>query len=698
MTPPAGPSRLDALLAALAELPPADRPAALRSFLEYTLELAEAGELEHYTFLSECALLAVDSVQDVRLEALELELEALHEPPAKQWGEVVLDVALTFAVQAAILVFWEAAAAGVILVAGQRSIMLAKRAAESEVLAARSAQQAVADRMTALRARLEEVDEQTFLLARGGYTTVPVPGGWMVKPGPVEQFEPFEPGRLGDVVLEYERVADQMLLTELATPRITDQVMKAVEKYEDVALNGASATAALKAGWGKKWRSTIGSEKGGVIVAVSQAVIDGAAAVADGSRSASQQPLLASEVTGRFLDWAGEERLRVVQTYANLRLVLRATSDADLVAGDDYVRYLAVLGTEVVQQEQEVRQRYRAARPAVVRGFEAVFWREYLQANGVLREDDPAQVALLGLADPGELLGDHLILERFQDDPATHEVIAAGAGEVRYQTRRYPGAGRIPDLLAANLFRRYAAPYYADDERAKTLDPFRYEPAKYAGAKIPAADEFWGYPDPAGLRLVDEMRFLVVRFFRDGIPDAPEDVVGTALAAATAAAGKQEQRVTPARDSWLGAQPAGTETDGRGPADATAGSRGAEMWFGALAAVTPPPAGSVLARDLAELKLTVALTDLNQDIQAYVLLDRGAFEAEDTVGRRSKEQVLLQIELERRAVKAEWLALQAQAGDERDRLVEKFQPSIDAVDSWQPGHGWIWYGPEQPRP
>jgi len=539
-------------------------------------------------------------------------------------------------------------------------------------------------------------------MARGGYTLVPTSSGTLIKPGWQGDFEPFTVDRVNGLVKMYEEVFDQQTLAHMATARTAERVARAVDTYTDVLVNGAARKSALQHDWGEAWRVTIGNEKGGVIVAVSQAFTDGALVAARAeSEASSGQPFLASEVAGRYLDWASEERLGVVQAYASQRMALRATSDADLVAGDAFLHHLAVLATEVVQHQQDIRQRYRAARPAITRGLEAVFWREYLGANGILHEGEVAPVALLGFAERGAIMAGHLIWERLQDDPASHNSTPAAPGEIRYLAQRYPGAALIPDLLAGNLFRRFAAPYYADPAHAKLLSPFLYEAANYDNVAIPPTDDFWGYPDPAGLRLIDELRFLVIRFFRDAARDAPENVMAAALAGASPAASEPTAQTAAAssaspQDIWLDAQATGKDATDRDPAAGTAASRGAEAWFSALAAITPPPAGSPLAFELAEIRLGLALTDLNQDILAYVLLDRDAFTAEDTASKRSKEEVLLQIGLEKQALKADWIDLRNQAGDERDRIDVTYGAAVEGLSSWEPGAAWEWYGPQAP--
>lgn len=703
MTPPAGPSTLDALLAAIGELPGADRAPALRARLEYGLDVAEADEAEFYTFLSECALLAVDSMQDVRLHHLEVQVDNLADPPPKPWGEVVTDVVLAFAMQAAILLLWEGAVAGVILVRSQMQIRAAQRAAEAAAFTGRTTHRAMTGKLAALKTELDELastQAKVRILTRGGYTAVPDGRGWLVKPAPGDAVGPFPADKL---VGSFQRLVDRTTLAQQATQRNAVEVARALATYDELLAGGAAGRALQRQGWGDGWRDTIGSEKGGVIVAVTQAALEGAIAAQGSADPASGEPFLVSEVAGRYLDWAGEERLAVAQTYANLRLTLRSTSDADLVAGDSFLRHLGELATEVVQHLQEVRQRYRAARPAVTLGFEAVFWREYLQANGVLQEDDPAPAVLLGFADPGGLVSGHLILERFQDDPAIHETSPAGTGETRYVARRYPGAARIPDLLAANLYRRFAAPYYAVDEHAKTLKPFTYVPGRYAAARVPPADGLHGYPDPAGLLLIDEMRFLVVRFFLEGVRDEPVDLVSAALAGATAAAGPPagpgpDGPPMSSRAAWLAAQPLGEETAGPDAAADAEATRRAEEWFALMAAITPPPAGSPVALELAELRLVDSLTDLNLDIQAYVFLTRGLVEAAETPDQRDAAGVLARIEDEQRAIAGEWLDLLAQAGTDQERLKARFQAAVDAVGRWRPGTGWVWYGPDQTRP
>jgi hypothetical protein len=718
-------TRLNAFLAALAELDESQKVALLRSYLEYGLEVVQANEEEYYRFLSECAMLAADNMQDIRIENIELRLNAMENPPAKAWGEVLTDVALNLALQVGILIGWEVVAGSIIAVMGQKVLASATRAASAEVSAARSQSSTIRETL----ARLQTEKENLLILGgRYSFDVKPTRGGWKIQPSPAGRFESFQVPSLNPRTIRerYDAVVAETAIAQSATTVNSVRVSKALKTYEAAIADGEVAKSQVEKKWGKIWRENVGNEKGGVLISTTKEVIETLDAVlagiaADstetppsnpGGQPLGSEPFLSSEITGRYLTWASEERLRVAESYASMRLMLRATSDSDLLEGDDFIKFVALLGTEMLQRWHELRQSPHYARAAIVKGFEAAFWREYLLANAVLVEPRRENYISKAALARGAIVGGYLI----QSD----------GSEVAYQTGAlkppstgilkpadtpppqpfehavdfYPGAARLPDLLAGTLFKRFAQPYFADGKNAQNLSPFPYDATKYTNVAIPPVDNFWGYPEPEALRRIDEMRYMVIKFFtfftdiKNVEPDpALPATVGIASFMNDVAGAEAAKN----RDAWLAGQAQGEEIGGQeSAAENQRATQSAEEQFKSLAQITEAATGGALALQLAQLQFADMLTDLNQDIQAYQLLKFGALEVDNTVDKRTHGELATEIGIEKGVLLDKYDELLTQAGDDKEAraaLVGLYQTAVDAIKQWEAGDDWVWYGP-----
>lgn len=699
---------LDALLAALSEMEDAERVRFLRAYLEYGLDLLEANELEHFRFLGECALLAVENMQDVRLENLELRVKGLEQPPTKAWGEVLTDVMLGLAVEVAALVLLEAAAAAVISMAGYRAMLVAKSAAEAELVVARSESTAIGKLLTETVAKQDEaqrvVGDLESMARRGGYRTSPAKkGGWLVQPydwGP-EFHVPQEALRGAAVnpepfIAEYQLQSLRVALGQTATVDSRNRVEQALKMLERAQLDGRSRDAAIEAAWGSAWKDFLGAERGGVLLSLTSSVITGASEARTGQDAPSgpDRPFLTSEVAARYLDWAGVERMAVAQRYANMRFLLRATSDEDIVAGDIYVRYLAYLQTEVTAKWEGVRQKAQAGRSNFVEAYEACFWREYLSANGMLAQDPVGEYSSREKGLPaGTIVGGHLLTGELEDNWAIHYKTNV-PGNTRYRSFHLPGAMRLDERLAGVLYQRFARPYFADTGHAATLKPFEYEAEAYENVAIPPEEGFWGQPDPEAVRRINEMRHMVIQFFI-GVEELSSkdqlDLGETGLDFLGAVAGDEADRSLTA---WLDSMAQGVDKSGHdaGLAEVLS-THSAEAAFVALAGTPQQPGDLTVQATFVQHDLAIKLTDLNLDVQTYQFLATGALEPTD-LGGRTKETLLEEIEREKDALTLAWDTLRGLVGEGQEELILPYQAAYEAIVGWQPGSAWVWYGPD----
>jgi hypothetical protein len=263
-----------------------------------------------------------------------------------------------------------------------------------------------------------------------------------------------------------------------------------------------------------------------------------------------------------------------------------------------------------------------------------------------------------------------------------------------HQAHLYFGMSRLPDLLAGTLFKRFVRPHLTNQTHAKELQPFEYQAARYDNVAIPPRDGLFGYPDPDAVRCIDEMRFMVVRFF-SAAPVLPPNGLGD-LGFMSSVTGADAQETLRA---WSAGQVKGRATGDQGAAEAALrATLAAEQRARTLIQFDAAPAGSRLERQIAELRFVDNLTDLNHDIQAYLLIKSAALEISATPEQRSEQDLVAEIELEKATLRADYeqlLELARANRSETQRLIGLYQAAVDAIGNWQVGADWVWYGPTQ---
>jgi hypothetical protein len=746
MTADVAPSaRFQAFLAALTELQESERAPLLRAYLEYALEVTQAHEEHYYRFLGECATLAADNMQDIRIEHLEQRVDAIENPSTRPWGEVVTDVALTFALQLGILLGWEVIAGGVIALAGGRAVVRATRVAQLEVTAARTESMEI----SAEYRRLFNMRSNLHHISNGGFVAKPTRGGWRISPST----KTWRWGDLGDVVVENEgfdipsalidpgntkytldkineeidNISLQLVLAEVPTRENAKRFENALKTYEEALADGAKASDKIKADWGQTWRDNVGNEKGGILLGTTEEIANALGELSktgggsQPSKTAVVEPFLSSEITGRYLDWVGQTQLDAIENYAGMRLMLRAMPDDALIEGDDFLKMVAMLGSEVLPRWQDLLARAAGARPAIVKGMEAAFWREYLNANGILAEPVSVNKVLPRPYAAGTVVDGYLIvsdgkehvyseaqldaMRKITESFSVPEPFEPPPKSYEHQAQLYPGASRIPQLLAATLFKRFAQPYYENPAKAQTLTPFKYQSGAYTGLKIPPEENVWGNPNPDALRKLGEIRFMVVRFFSEMAGNGVDPTLASMLQTLTfmsTVTGDQAERSV---DEWLSAQMQCDDESGQETADAdTIATRSVELHFRDLAKNAGIAPDTQQAISIEVLQFADALMDLNQDIQAYQLMKSGALELNATGDTRSLDDLKVEIDMEQGAVGAWYEELLKKLDDDKElssALIERYDAAVNAVQLWEPSMDWVWYGasessPEQP--
>jgi hypothetical protein len=408
-------------------------------------------------------------------------------------------------------------------------------------------------------------------------------------------------------------------------------------------------------------------------------------------------------------------------------MMLKATGDDDLHAGDEFLKFLLLMGTEQLSDWKQLRLYRNAARPIIARGMEAAIWYEYLSANGILLPPEKVSWRSAASHRANEVVGAYYILSdgkespRTLDDPAYFTMPRRDGSPpsttpppmYAHDALLYRHADRMPELLAAALYRRYAQPYYALAENAAKLMPFVYEEGVYADLKVPPEDDFWGYPDPQSLRRIAEMRFIVIRYFvdvigtRDGTSAGIRNLIpaGTdpAFVSALETLGFTSELADSSFSYWLSGQmECADDSDAQTHADADASTMvAAEQHFKRLSDTVGTASSATLALQIQEVMFGYDLTDLNQDIQAYQLMKSGALELGATGDERTPEDLEIEIRSEQEQILDRYRALLNAAGDDKsskDAIEQRYGRAVDAVQRWEPGSDWVWYGSSESLP
>jgi hypothetical protein len=678
--------RLNAFFAGINQLSAEARAPAVREYLERGLERLQAIEQQHYAFLAECALLAADNVQDVRLFDLERRVQALENPDS-DWGELLLGVALNVALQVAVLVALEAAAALAIALIGRSGAAKVMRDAAASydpvtllTETRTSYQQSISKRRWAESAD-HKLDRIAYDLAQG---TVE-PGGFKIDIAPAGK-SPLTVQNMADWTSAKAQVAAlrDALNAEVQIGRraMAQNNSRAQGAYAyTLSLADAAGDDAINA-WSKDWRDFIGGERGGLLLTPAYTLFDKVRADLAKVDIQAQRPRLpiSSEIAGRLLAWASQKQLEVADDYAAWRLHVRYSSDADLKQ-DTRCAALAQLVTEALPRLEVQRGLNQAARSVIVTGFEAAYWLEILRANGYLEVVPNTAVTHAGWHLPGDIVDGRVLTKKTAD-------LKGRDGSPRgtqWQADLYVGVGLMTEVQATYLFHRYAKAWYAVPANVTAAKlPFVYEEANYASlvAEQPKLWEGLLWSTEHTLRL-NQMKLMVVLYFiallKGDVSSVLDDVFGPGMAAEVHA--------------YLGELPQGAVPS---PTDSAAAELNAldasrEPLQSLYSAVGIAP---LTEFKLAALDFADQLALLEQDIQTYQLLQAGAAEQLGTGVYASADDLLQSFDSRRSDLDAAFIDLRTMSEEDPAAarwLHDTFDARLQALDDWQSPQGWQFY-------
>ncbi len=689
--------RLNALIAALNELDQDMQVPALRQYLEYGLDRMEGLEDAFYAFLADCAKFAAENLQDIRLLDIERRLGEIEHPEAPPFGQVLLSAALEFAVQSLTLSAAEGLANIVLSYMSNRALSVAMRSQYGDYIAAAKGVQKKMDTLKAtfknlkseesslhnFQEKLPEIYESMIL---GKIKSINLAGPQTIIPlnSPTDVVNVYSNinTRLNDIA------AQKILTGNLVRGKLEDaaKINDLVKEYEGK-LNGE----AMKRKTG--WDDFINGAKGSTyILNPINSILTKTYEWEQGRNQIDDNvilPYLGSTTTSKFLAWIRTERLVNAEQYSALRQAVRYTAETD-VKNNTLIQNLAWTIIRVLPELDRINTTATVVRPMIVLGFEAAYWREYLQSNGFLDARDSTYIESVASKNdseisPGDFVEGHIIgalLEKRQ-------YFGAPGTDYEYETVFYPGVLGLTELQAELLYNRFAKAFYTKDENKAKL-PFDYDETNYANVCAMPEWLYMGFIfNTTRKTRLDEMRLMVVLYFMQVSSDTEIDndikfVLGEAKAVG----------ITP----WMSQLSTGIFPD---LASAVEQKENLIDGANALQAVLS------LSQDYQAMGLEIKLSKLNKriyvlnsDITYYLMLSTNLVESAELPGEISLQDLASRIDQEKLDLSSDYDEILNETKSNKeisDEVLNFYADRISKLLLWDPNapddKTWKIYGP-----
>lgn len=489
----------------------------LRSAIDLALDRVATAEHAYYDFLAECALLAAQNMQDVRLHDVERRLQRLESPERPGLGEVVIETAIIFGVE---LIFtvgapWIATPVFVFLTSGL--------IARSGRVNAKRVSQLAATPQFANHGRLEtDLASARFDLGvakRSFYANVHLSDEALVVY--------YERVRKARAKVQGAQTAVELAGLELAK---ADKVIAAY--YSAVAgrtakLKSKALTEFLNGATGHTLKGRLGESSG---QQVADLLSDAFKHAGDSAGVLAESPFLSSTVLGTILSHLRDARVEAARGHSYTRLLLHQIDDAAF-ATDATAQDIARGAFDAITPLDDALAVVDAVRPVIVRGFEALLWYEWLSVTGALVVDTGKTFDSGFELEPGEL-HDGYLTNRLVRAPSIKPGEVGGLGMLAaltalasdanyvYEGDFYHGVRKLSEAQATYLYDTFAAPYFAIPENASLLPfPETYEADHYGEAlKLAPRSSAEVVSNFERERRLDQMRVMVVIFFNQFIP------------------------------------------------------------------------------------------------------------------------------------------------------------------------------------
>lgn len=512
-----GEQRLRALLAAIDTIDKDRQIPLLRAAINNALEQVAAGEERYYDFLGECALLASQNMQDVRLHDVERRLARLEKPDAPSAYAVAFEVGVILAVELVVTLGAPWLAGPVLTFIAARSLARSSRVTARGTRRLTAAREFRSTRLDSLETDLLQARDRLAELKRR-----------------LKDFHPDYPphGLREEVGAAAEAVRSAETARDLAAMSLADlqagaRVEKLVDAYQ-AALGGRLARLQskqlsdfLNGAVGHTIKGRIGESGGQELARLLTTDPTGA-----GSGTLAESPFLSSTVVGGVLSELRERQIEAASGHHLTRLVLDRIPDEQF-ATDAVVHDIARGIFDALGPLDEAFVLADLIRPVLVRGIEAQLWYEWLWVTGALQVEPGDEFVAHIRMEPGEVYEGRVVSKLVAQPhmepggmPSTLlNLLAFVIAEYRYEGARY---APLSEPVASYLYDTFAAAYFAVPENARRL-PFKdpYDPDRYTEVLSRASTTTGQVLNnfERGRRL-DEMRIMVVIFFQEFVPES----------------------------------------------------------------------------------------------------------------------------------------------------------------------------------
>jgi hypothetical protein len=498
-------------------------PNATRRFkLEFELDQMQATDDAFFDFWVECVHLAVANMQATRLQYLQLRVEKLENPDTPPLGAMLLSMAASLLEQLVVVGVIELAAGTAIAVGG----WFAYQCAASRIASGlKVAQIAAADaEILSLNAAKESLERNAEFLQNVQTSTLlgPASADKLTLQLPGNQEIQFSPRDRQSIIQAWNEL--EQALQETNNALSAQQFAKTTFDAEKIAtaINSDPAAANIVTWAPDAWEGFVkflGDEFGGAVINPAQQLYERVVkALTDPEQGGQTSASLPSSLAGQYFDAISAQRRQTREAYARLRLHVRYQDDAAMTTANPLVTMLMQYTNQIGQLGRRVQDALPIVRESYVRSIEAGLWTAFLKANRLL-EADKTEVSLDYLQDANTVSGAYFI-EKLEKTSETEESEQLGGlvhprptttKHYTYSVTFFPGSPALSDDEARGLYDRFARPYFVKDP--KRALPFKFDVKTYdAFDALPRVD-FFGNPNPDRVKQLNEIRYLVIRFF-----------------------------------------------------------------------------------------------------------------------------------------------------------------------------------------
>jgi hypothetical protein len=460
-------------------------------------EMARSDDAQH-EYMADCVMLAIQNMQDARLQMVEDRLEVLENPDGPSVKDFVVDTALMLGFELLVVAGIEFALPAVVLMAAAKAQgRAARRLADAEVTA----------NLATFGAGVLATDVRTRqAVARlTREQSVKFPGPRRFKDELIANRE------LAHATAKLQAAQSAATAGQAALLKAQAAMTGATSAVEQIQLRSAGLHTFLHSVTG-------GTALGRVAENLSSNLTDLVTSASPGESSpdgpAGTRTYLSSVVGAEFLSEIRTEQEVSARSWRALKFYVRFIPDAQLLS-DETAQEL-YLRARLFAAHSSTWQGLLASRDFLVLGMEAQLWLAWLRHRNALGQRDvPDFVVHPGFpphgTGPGKVHEDKLVTS------ASLESSPSRSGSIESRTRAkgvaYRGIPVLTDGHADYLYHRFARDYFLRNP-SKVPKPMKFAAARYDEVASMSPETILGFTDLERRDRIAEMKLLTIVFFQ----------------------------------------------------------------------------------------------------------------------------------------------------------------------------------------